>query len=193
MPWVAEAPSTVAAISVSVRLAQSSDVSGPPAVSHELCHPRGRETSRTRDPRSRLPAARAALEIRTAASWACKRNSAPTMLARARPRQLSLTRSSLRRSPRVLRGATVGALRRITQTFPLQGEDALSPASRTVAGAHTSSLPRHHPRPSQAFPWGWLASGAWPTCRYRDSAPWPSGGSERPWLTFQPALLPTFS
>lgn len=88
VPWVAEAPSIVAAISVSVRLAQSSDVSGPPAVSHELCHPRGRETSRTRDPRSRLPAARAALEVRTAASWACKRNGAPTTLARARPSTL---------------------------------------------------------------------------------------------------------
>lgn len=190
---MAEAPSTVAAISVSVRLAQSSDVSGPPAVSHELCHPRGRETSRTRDPRSRLPAAHAALEVRTAASWACKRNGAPTTLARARPRQLSLTRSSLRRSPRVLRGATVGGAATHHANLPPSGRRRPSPASRTVAGAHTSSLPRHHPRPSQAFPWGWLASGAWPTCRYRGSAPWPAGGSERPWLTFQPALLPTFS
>lgn len=151
---MAEAPSTVAAISVSVRLAQSSDVSGPPAVSHELCHPRGRETSRTRDPRSRLPAARAALEIRTAASWACKRNSTPTMLARARPRQLSLTRSSLRRSPRVLRGATVGGAATHHANLPPSGRRRPVPSLQDCGRSSHFVPPQASPSSQPGFSLG---------------------------------------
>lgn len=154
VPWVAEAPSTVAAISVSVRLAQSSDVSGPPAVSHELCHPRGRETSRTRDPRSRLPAACAALEIRTAASWACKRNSAPTMLARARPRQLSLTQSSLRRSPRVLRGATVGGAATHHANLPPSGRRRPVPSLQDCGRSSHFVPPQASPSSQPGFSLG---------------------------------------